>query len=86
MRGDSPQKRAASVCSAVRVLLVLEPISMISLYSRAHILLERSGGPFGRNWSAESSANGVMPGRSVPTGGVGAVGSHFPGIGGLGGV
>ena len=29
--GGSPQKRAATVCSAVRVVLVLEPISLTSL-------------------------------------------------------
>src|SRR5215212_8099864 len=83
--GDSAQNRAASVCSAVRVVLVLEPISCVSLKSRAQRLLESGGGPFGRNCSAEERLNGRMSGRYAPAAGVGAVGSHVPGIGGLGG-
>ena len=46
--GGSPQNLAASVCPGVRVVLPLEPISLTSLYSRAHLSLSSAGGPSGR--------------------------------------
>ena len=58
--GGSAQNRAASVCSALRVVLVLEPISLTSLYSRAQRLLERADGPCGRYWSADVRLNGSI--------------------------
>ncbi len=67
-------------------MLPLEPISLTSLYSSAHFFESSAGGPPGRNWSAESRLNGRIDPRYGPIGGVGAVGSQTPGIGGSGGV
>ena len=56
-RGLRPN-RAARVCSTVRVVLALKPISLTSLNSHAHLLLADAGGPPGRNWSAEARLKG----------------------------
>src|SRR5512138_28399 len=86
--GGSAQNRAASVWSAERTEAeaVLDPIVFVSLYACVHWALPRAGGPAGRNCIGDWRVNGRIRPRYVPSGGVGAVGSQTPGIGGFGGV
>jgi hypothetical protein len=59
MRGLIPEP-GGKVWSAMRVVLVVGPICLPSLYSRAHFLLCSAGRPCGRNWSAVSRLNGSI--------------------------
>ena len=80
----SCQKIAASVWSGVRVMLVSEPSSLISLKSSAYSSLVSAFGPSVRS----ISALGTMNGRTFPTHGAGSfakfggVGRQMPGAGG----
>ena len=80
----SCQKMAASVWSGVRVILVSEPTSLISLKSSAYSVLVSAFGPFVRS----ISTLGTMNGRTLPTHGAGSfakfggVGRQTPGAGG----
>ena len=72
----SCQKIAASVWSGVRVMLVSEPTSLISLKSSAYSALVSAFGPSVRS----ISTFGTMNGRTFPTHGAGSF-SKFGGVG-----
>src|ERR1700747_3233495 len=83
----SCQNIAASVWSGVRVMLVREPTSLISLKSSAYWALVSALGPSVRSISALGTRNG----RTFPTHGAGSfkklggVGRQMPGATGYGG-
>src|SRR6202040_3242484 len=64
----STQKRASSVCRAVRFVLFFSPSSLISFKSLAHCALFSEIGGFGRNCDGLVIANGVTFGEGDPTG------------------
>ena len=69
--GGSVWKRAISVCSAVRTLLLAAPRALVSLTSAAYSTLVSGGGPSARNWEALCSVNGRTNGH----GGVDRIGA-----------
>src|SRR5437588_12706827 len=75
------QKFAATVWSAVRLVLVFCPRLLTSLRAWAYAAVPRPGGGAGRNWSAACSTKGVTVGHCVNTAGanLGGVGSKPPG-------
>src|SRR5262249_41659677 len=80
--GDgSAQNRAISVSSAVRVVLLAAPSSLISLKAAVYSAVPRSGGAGGRNWSPRVGARGSPPPQcgSRPGAFAGGVGRHWPG-------
>ena len=75
------QKRAASVWSAVRTVLSIDPTASISRRSRAYRRLPTAGGGGGRSALPERSRNGVtlpQPGSSAGRN-AGGVGTQAPG-------
>src|SRR5215470_5509125 len=79
--GDgSAQNRAISVPSAVRVVLLTAPSSLISLKAAVYSALSRAGGAGGRNWLPLVRAKGVTPPQcgSRPGAFAGGVGRHWP--------
>src|SRR5262245_6019130 len=92
--GDgSAQNRAIWVPSAVRVVLLTAPRSLISLKAAVYAASSRVGGAAGRNWLALVRAKGATPPQcgSRPGAFAGGVGRHWPGsvpptYGGGGGV
>src|SRR5262245_62369739 len=62
------QKRAASVCAAVRCVLSLAPRRSTSAKSRAQTSLVKFGGGAGLNCAPERIDHGATPGHSEETG------------------
>src|SRR5262245_15747902 len=71
------QNLTASVCSAVRAVLLVPPRLLTSLKSRAHSALDSAGGGPGRNWSALLNTHGFARAYCSQIGGV--VGTYTPG-------
>src|SRR3990170_1313164 len=73
--------RAASVWSAVRVVLLTAPMAFTSLYSRAYCALVSAGGPEVVKEELRGIRNGLTSMVHAPSEpNVGGVGRHWPGV------